>query len=181
MSVPRARSSDEAHLFMALHPCGVCGDGSFVPVVREVLEDGVLVTHYTGRCDTCRALRDFRFRIDREPEGDGPRFGGDEPSEIIDAGQWLRGVDRVLAETPSNILGVSEEEWRARRYMFAAAAESVGEVLKFIPAGDDAVPPGAFWTASGREMRDAVPERFERDRLEQLRGVCLELAARFAG
>lgn len=177
-------------MFMALHPCGRCGDAAFTPVVRQDLDDGVLITRYTGRCAGCRTVRDFRFRVDREwaddeqgppADSDGPRFGTKDPSEIIDAGQWLRGADRILADTPSNILGVSAEEWRARRYMFAAAAESVGEVLKFIPGGADTVPSSAFWTDSGREMYERVPDRFERDRLEHLRGVCLELAARFAG
>lgn len=173
-------------MFMALHPCGRCGDAEFAPVVRQLREDGGLVTRYTGRCGTCRALRDFRFRVDREREDGGAglddvRFGADDPSEIIDAGQWLRAADRILAETPSNVLGVSAREWRERRYMFTAAAESVGELLKFIPDGADAVPPTAFWTDSGREMRGRAPDRFERDRLEHLRGVCLQLAARFSG
>ena len=155
-------------MFMALHPCEKCGDESFAPLVRQVVEDGVLVTRYTGQCDTCRTVRDFRFRVDDEWSDEEPRFGKDDPSELIDAGQWLRAADQILADTPSNILGVSEAEWAERHYMFTAAAECVGEVVKFIPDGADAVPPQAFWTDSGREMRDRVTDRFERDKLEQL-------------
>jgi len=177
-------------MFMALHPCERCGDESFAPVVQQVTEDGVLITRYTGQCNTCRTVRDFRFRVDKEwaddeqgppLDPDEPRFGKTDPSEVIDAGQWLRAADQILADTPSNILGVSEAEWRERHFMFTAAAECVGEVAKFIPDGADTVPSTAFWTDSGREMRDRVPDRFERDKLEHLRGVCLELAARFAG
>jgi hypothetical protein len=110
-----------------------------------------------------------------------PEFGRAEPSEIIDAGQWLRCADRIQAATPASVLGVSADEWRARRYMFKAAAESVGEVLKFIPGDADDVPPRGFWTEDGRAERDRDPHRFRRDRLEHLRLVCLDLAARFAG
>ena len=153
------------------------------------VEDRVLVTRYGGRCPTCRHEREFRFRIDNELAEDGqtaplipgePEFGRAEPSEIIDAGQWLRSADRILAATPSSVLGVSAEEWRARRYMFRAAAESVGEVLKFIPDDADEVPDRSFWTDDGRVERDRAPDRFRREKLEHLRLVCLDLAARFA-
>jgi hypothetical protein len=176
-------------MYMALYPCG-CGDERFAAALRMTLEDGVLVTHYSGRCRTCHTQRDFAFCIDDEfsPDGDDPpltpgepEFGrGTEPSEIIDAGQWLRSADRIVAVTPSNILGTSEEEWLARRYMFKAAAQSVGEVLKFIPADLDDVPDRAFWTDDGRAERDRAPDRFRRDKLERFRHACLELASRYS-
>jgi hypothetical protein len=190
MSAPRARSSVEAHVYMSLHPCASCGDENFDPVVRMIFEDGVLVTRYTGRCRTCRSERDFRFRVDKEWEADEhgpaltpgePQFGKSDPSEIIDAGQWLRAADLIMAETPSNVLGLSVEEWRERRYLFTAAAESVGEVLKFIPDGADRVPSHCFWTGSGREMLSLVPDRFTRDNLEHQRAIARELAARYRG
>jgi hypothetical protein len=176
-------------MYMALHPCGACGDEQFSKAIRMTVDGDALITRYTGRCRTCHAERDFRFRIDNEFAGDGHTapstagelgFGPADPSEIIDAGQWLQCADRIIASTPSSILGVSEEEWRTRRYMFQAAAESVREVLKFIPAGADDVPPDSFWTDDGRDLRDRVPGRFRRDKLEHLRLACLDLAARFA-
>jgi hypothetical protein len=176
-------------MFMALHPCA-CGDERFAPAVRMTLDDGELVTHYAGRCRTCHTGREFAFRIDDEFTADGehppltpgePEYGrGPEPSEIIDAGQWLRSAERIVAATPSNILGVSEREWLARRYRFKAAAESVGEVLKFIPADLDDVPDHAFWTDDGRAERDRAPDRFRRDKLERFRHTCLELAQRYS-
>jgi hypothetical protein len=188
MSAPRARSSVEAHAYLGLHPCPQCGDERFDPVVAVLVEDGVLITRYTGRCRTCRSAREFRFRIDEEwadnDLGPGltpgpPRFGKSDPSEIIDAGQWLRAADLIMSETPTNILGVSENEWRERQYLFTVAAESVGEVLKFIPDGADRVPSTCFWTDLGREMRDQAPQRFARDKLEHQRAVARELAARY--
>jgi hypothetical protein len=187
-------------MYMALHPCGACGDEKFARTVRMIVDGDALITRYTGPCRTCHAGRDFRFRIDDEfadaetadaESADGgrtppltagePEFGRAGASEIIDAGQWLQCADRIIAATPSAILGVPEDEWRRRRYMFKAAAESVGEVLKFIPAGSDDVPPDSFWTDDGRDLRDRVPGRFRRDKLEHLRLACLDLAARFAG
>jgi hypothetical protein len=176
-------------MYMALHPCGACGDDRFVKAMRMSVDGGTLVTRYEGPCRTCRTSRDFAFRIDNEFADDGqtqpltpggPEFGRAAASEIIDAGEWLRSADRIIAATPSSILGVSPEEWRRRRYMFKAAAESVGEVLKFIPDGADEVPSQFFWTDDGREVRDRAPGRFRRDKLEHLRLACLDLAARFA-
>jgi hypothetical protein len=181
-------------MFMALHPCPTCGDEQFDAVVRNSLagEAGTagddLETAYSGPCHTCGTAREFRFRIDDETETDGetvplalgePEFGRATPSAIIDAGQWLQSADRILAATPSNVLGVSEEEWEARRFLFKTAAESVAEVLKFIPAGADGVPPQGFWTDEGRAAHDASPERFQRAPLERLRLACLDLTARY--
>jgi len=205
MPALHARSSAEAHLFMALHPCPSCGDEQFEAVVRSSLASpagrtgsagsasragsaGDLETAYVGSCRTCGAGREFRFRIDDETETDGgtvplalgePEFGRGTPSTIIDAGQWLRSADRILAATPSNVLGVSEEEWQARRFLFKAAAESVAEALKFIPAGTDDVPPQGFWTEEGRAVHETSPERFHRAPLERLRLACLDLTARY--
>jgi hypothetical protein len=188
MAVLHARSSAEAHLYMAIHPCAACGDDQFDTVVRNSLAGDDLVTAYQGPCRTCRADREFRFRIDDETVADGespplatgePEFGRATPSTIIDAGQWLRCADRILDTTPNNVLGVSEDEWQARRFLFKAAAESVGEVLKFIPDGADGVPEHGFWTADGRAERDRAPGRFRRAPLERLRFACLDLTATY--
>jgi hypothetical protein len=191
MPAPRARTSAEAHLYMALNPCPGCGDEQFHVTVHTTLVDGDLLTRYTGPCRTCTAAREFSFDIgDSGDSGDvgdigdidsagEVEFGRDEPSALIDAGQWLTCAERIIASTPTTILGVSEDEWRARRFMFRTAAESVGEVLKFIPDGADAVPPQAFWTDDGRAARDRTPDRFRRAHLHRLRAACLELVARY--
>lgn len=175
-------------MYMALHPCA-CGDERFALALRMTVEDGALVTRYAGRCRNCHAWREFAFRVDDEFAADGahppltrgePQFGrGTEPSEIIDAGLWLRSADRIVAATPTNILGVSENEWLKRRYLFKTAAECVGEVLKFIPGDLDDVPDTAFWTDEGRADRDRDPVRFRRDKLERFRQTCLELVGRY--
>jgi hypothetical protein len=171
-----ARSSAEAHLYMAIHPCGDCGDADFDATVRTALAGDDLVTVYTGPCRSCRAEREFRFRIDDET---GDDFGAGTPSTIIDAGQWLRCAESILEATPNTVLGVPAEEWHARRFLFRTAAGSVGEVLKFIPAGADDVPPQGFWTDDGRAEHARAPERFHRAALERLRSACLDLTATY--
>jgi hypothetical protein len=183
MPAPRARTSAEAHLYMALNPCPGCGDEQFHVAVHTTLVGGDLLTRYTGPCRTCAAAREFSFAIEDSEDSedvDDVEFGGPEPSTLIDAGQWLTCAERVIASTPTTMLGVSEDEWRARRFMFRAAAESVGEVLKFIPDGAQGVPSHAFWTDDGRAARDRTPDRFRRAHLDRLRAACLELTARYA-
>jgi hypothetical protein len=177
-----ARTSAEAHLYMVIHPCGNCGDAEFDTTVGVALAGADLVTGYRGPCRSCKAEREFQFRIDDEPPPSTvePTFGAAAPSTIIDAGQWLGCADRILEATPNTVLGVPVEEWRARRFLFATAAESVGEVLKFIPDGADGVPPQGFWTEEGRAVRDRAPERFRRAALERMRLACLDLTATYA-
>ena len=49
--------------------------------------------------------------------------------------------------------------------MLAVARAAVDEVVKFVPAGQDAVPEDEFWTPEGRAVRDAEPGRFRLERL----------------
>ena len=172
-----ARSSAEAHLYMAIHPCGDCGDADFDATVRTALAGDDVVTVFSGPCRSCRAEREFRFRID---DATADEFGGATPSTIIDAGQWLRCADRILETTPNTVLGVPAEEWQARHFLFRTAAGSVGEALKFIPHGADGVPPQGFWTDEGRAEHARAPQRFRRAELERLRLACLDLTATYA-
>jgi hypothetical protein len=45
------------------------------------------------------------------------------------------------------------------------ARAAVGEVIKFVPPGQDVVPADEFWTPQGRRVFDAEPGRFRLDRL----------------
>jgi hypothetical protein len=172
-----ARSSAEARLYMAIHPCADCGDAEFDLTVRTSLAGADLLTVYSGPCRSCRAEREFRFLIESDTADE---FGAAAPSTLIDAGQWLRCADRILEATPNTVLGVPAEEWRARRFLFRTAAGSVAEVLKFIPDGADSVPPQGFWTDEGKAEHARAPARFRRAELERLRLACLDLTATYA-
>src|SRR5262249_52152813 len=85
---PVARSSHEAHLYMDLPACE-CGETRFPRASAVVtLPGGELASRYTGACAGCGRPREFVFRLaeDAAP-GDGIRYGGDQPSELIDAGE----------------------------------------------------------------------------------------------
>lgn len=132
--------------------------------------DGVLALRYAGVCQGCGETREHLFSLPaREvmPEG-WPTFGGPEPSELIDAGEWMWISDLTASNVPAE-----EEDARAALSM---AEKAVEEVLKFIPDGEDDVPLRAFWSERGQQVRDAEPGRFRRERLEVVRDTYRELA-----
>src|SRR5438105_292162 len=97
MPLPRARTRNEAHLYMSLVPCP-CGESDFDRDV-DVLSVTPRVLHFFGRCVQCGRSREFTFEIAQPPGPDvggaalddgGPGLGyGDAPSTLIDAGQWM--------------------------------------------------------------------------------------------
>lgn len=181
MTLRLARTSAEAYLYMGLTPCDICGETDFVPVGGPVLVAGVLASQYAGRCGHCGVPREFRFRLPEEIAhfaAESPRFGGDEPSELLDAGQWLGLADRIGAATPAvppSDLDLRHEAWIDLR----SAAAAVDEVLKFIPPGADSVPATALWSDAGRAFYARDPTRFARMELHQLRRRYLGLADSF--
>ena len=164
MTVPLARSSEEAHLYMELHPCA-CGEADLDAVSSVGRVDGDWISRYTGRCVECRRERVFEFRQPEElaVPGEGAWAAGAQPSELLDAGEWLFVADAYgSAETDAGP--------QVRTDLLAAAA-ALDEVLKFLPDGADEVPESAFWSVRGRAVRAAEPGRFRRARLEAARGV----------
>ena len=155
-----ARTRDEVLLYLELHPCLDCG------TVETSWEDGLaqvddeLVITYAGSCPGCGAEREYLFGLpQRETPGDFPNFGGPEPSELLDAGQWLAVADRAAGS-----VAVDDRSEVAEAVM-AIARAAVAEVVKFIPPGADVVPEDAFWTCAGRDIREAEPGRFRLERL----------------
>lgn len=107
-----------------------------------------------------------------------PGFGGDEPSEIIDAGQWLALADVASKSVPATPPARPEERHRHFHAM-QNAVFALEEVLKFIPSGEQFVPDSAIWTAEGQAIRVREPGRFRRLRLEAVlkayRGILEQL------
>ncbi len=158
MTLPAARTRDEALLYLDLTPCA-CGsvETPWESGVVEVAERLAVV--YAGDCADCGAEREHLFGLpERETAPAGwPTFGGPEPSRLIDAGEWLWVADHVASSVPPG----PEEGARA----LAMARAAVEEVLKFVPHGGDRVPDQAFWTDRGRRVRAAEPGRFRVERL----------------
>ncbi|MEU6407414.1 hypothetical protein [Microbispora sp. NPDC046933] len=162
-----ARSRDEAHLYLDLHPCA-CGsaDTDWDSGLESV--EGELVTCYEGRCAACGAEREHLFALpEREVTPTGfPTFGGAEPSELLDPGEWLWVADLTAGNVPED----------GERQALSIARAAVEEVIKFVPPGQDEVPEDAFWSERGRAVRAAEPGRFRLDRLLVVRDTYRELA-----
>src|SRR5688500_13011920 len=97
MVLPVARTNAEAHLYMDLHPCA-CGEIRFPRTSSVVTSpDGVLASRYAGTCPQDGTEREFLFRLPERvlaPPLDGAvMYGGSEPSELIDPGEWLSVAD----------------------------------------------------------------------------------------
>jgi hypothetical protein len=156
-----ARTGDETLLYLELHPCEDCGSIDIPWEHGLADDDGELVISYTGTCANCGAEREYLFALpERESVGPFPHFGGAEPSELIDAGQWLGVADQAAGSVPADT--VLDEE---AAVVLRVARAAVEEVIKFVPPGADVVPDAAFWTSEGRQLRDAEPGRFRLERL----------------
>ncbi|WFE25977.1 hypothetical protein O7623_21800 [Solwaraspora sp. WMMD791] len=183
--LPAARSSAEARLYLDLHPCD-CGEARFTPQVEVVaLADGDLATRYQGNCAGCGTAREFLFRLPAEPlrpaAGAAFAYGGPEPSRLIDPGEWLAVADQYADLVPADFAAADaavvdsvdpDAADPLRRRAAAALSRAVAaldEVLKFIPADADEVPPDTVTSEVGQRMRRREPGRFRRDRLTALR------------
>jgi hypothetical protein len=165
-----ARTPDEAHLFMDLHPCD-CGELQFERRSSLVASGDEMIRVYRGECARCDKPREFRFRLPDRPllTGDLPEFGDDRPSELLDPGEWMLVADQHASRPKAT--------WRdlgiARAAMF--------EILKFMSGEDEAVPDAAFTSERGRQLRDAEAGRFRRARLEAVLATYDELLTKHRG
>jgi hypothetical protein len=103
-------------------------------------------------------------------------YGGPEPSEIIDAGQWLIIADLAARSVPATRSPVLEERAGQREDM-RMAVDAIAEILKFIPDREPVVPDSAFWTPEGRAKRGQEPGRFHRHQLEVVLETCRRILA----
>jgi hypothetical protein len=170
MTFAVARTRDEAQLYLELKPCPDCGsiDTPWEHGLTEI--DGELAISYAGVCPGCGAEREYLFGLPaRETRAvSWPTFGGPEPSELLDAGQWMEVADRAVGAVPADPVEAGR--------VLAVARAAVDEVVKFVPAGADAVSEEEFWTPEGRAVRDAEPGRFRLDRLLVVRDTYQDLA-----
>jgi hypothetical protein len=164
-----ARSNEEAHLYLDLHPCP-CGGADAARDSAVGVDGGQWIVRYTCVCSHCGRSRVVEFRQPESPARPAPGAWsvGPEPSELLDAGEWLWVSDRY-ASAPVELAGLTAEEAAQAREDLAAAGGALDEVVKFLPAGAEEVPPSAFWTERGRQMYRAEPARFQRSRLESVR------------
>lgn len=177
----RMRSNAEGHLYMELQPCP-CGARGFDADSAVISVEDELAARYTGNCPECGRHREYVFLLPAEPTlrlFDELWFGADEPSELLDAGDWLWLSDRLSNNIPPRPDGMDAQTRLAAWDDLRTAAAAVSEVMKFVPAGQDRVPPSAFWSEESRATHRESPHRFDRARLEVLRQTYQEMATRF--
>lgn len=182
MTLSRARSSAEAHLYMRLQACEVCGATEFSPDSSVVMVDGELASRYTGICPQCGTVREFTFLLPDEvifPNEEEPEFGDDQPSELLDPGEWLWLADASAGAAPAQPDGLSAQARQEALIDLRTAAAAVGEVLKFIPDGAEEVPSEAFRSPRGRAVYAQEPGRFRRGRLEVVQTTYRDISDRF--
>ena len=185
MALPVARTRDEAHLYMDMRPCVTCGKSEVHWDTALTTDDGSPARRYTGTCPGCGSAREFIFRLPIRPllprPGDVVLFGAEEPSELLDAGEWLYVAD-ICAQAA--VGGPDREPGpiltpEARESLIVAIA-AMDEVLKFIADGRDEVPRGGFWSDRGRRLRQTEPGRFCRRRLLSVRNSYRDALSRAA-
>jgi hypothetical protein len=158
-----ARTRDEAILFLDLRPCERCGSVDMTWDSALVFIDGRAARSYFATCPACGLERKYTFWAPdprtqpARPEG-AVSFGGPEPSELLDAGEWLWVADLTASRVPVND---QRAAWRA----LAIATAAMDEILKFVPPEAREVPDSGFWSARGHRVRAEEPGRFDRERL----------------
>jgi hypothetical protein len=167
----RARTRAEAEIYLSLVGCSCPEIGLGCDV--EVLSWHPQVLRFAGGCPRCGYRREAVIEVAGPPGAEGPetpRGFGDEPSELIDAGQWLAvswKLARAARELTAGAAGTAQVRATYHRLRLAAAA--VDEILKFLLPDTDLVSADGFWTADGMAVREAMPEWFTRERLLALR------------
>ncbi len=160
MELLRAQSRIEASLYLRVAACADCGQGPLEQVGRR--DDGPL-THLVARCAHCGASRELAFAWP-PPADIGSELinPADEPSAIIDAGQWLS-LHYLLIESAGHT-----EDKTERRSLTSRAGQALDEALKFY-ADDELPPETAFFGESSRRAYAEHPEKFARQRLRDMR------------
>lgn len=174
-----ARTNAEAHLYMDYRPCS-CGERRFARTSTVVTIDGVLASRYTGACARCAAPRRFEFRLPAEilqAPAEGVMFGGADPSELLDPGEWLSIADDYARSVPVDSK-LDGDALRSAKHRLATAVAALDEVRKFVPWNAVEVPASAFTTPLGRAIWDKEPGRFRAIRLDAARGAYAQAAGR---
>jgi hypothetical protein len=160
--LPSARSALEASIAIFLEPCPACGAHGLNAAPETVVEDGEPFLRFAGPCPTCATPREYLFPRSDEVVVDGRQIGGDGPSRLLDAGQWVRYALFLADGTPEEPDGLSAEDRADARLDLLLAADALAEALKFLPPGAEDLPRSAVWTEDGLAVFAEAPSRFGR-------------------
>ena len=175
-----AHSLAEAYLYLMATPCPSCGRGPLrgadshsVPA-RDTESTASPSRRWRIKvaCGACRSETTLVFQLHEPAEAaPDPEAGAtavvnptDEPSRIVDVGQWIV-LFRMITDAASK-----ESDKIEARHLGIEAAQCLEEALKFYDEVDnDLPPPEAFFTDASRERFRKVPQQFSKRRLIDLR------------
>jgi hypothetical protein len=169
MTLPFARTYNEAILFIRLRPCG-CGEMEAAWQDVPVTAGERPMWYFTGECAGCGRRREFTICM---PEGTTRRddvvYGdGEHPSEIIDPGEWL-GVSDLYGQRAEEVLNDENfggsDDVNVVYFALSARVSALDETLKFLPPNTDVMPEWLCRSITGRAVYEANPNRFARDAL----------------
>ena len=165
-------------MYLMVTPCPNCSDGPWEITAEyagtETDQPGRMLL---ARCVHCGAEKKFLFDWTDSPEDrndDSPNSSvelinpADQPSRIIDLGQWLS-LFYLLVEKAA-----AAGRTDARRVGFQAA-QCLDEGLKFYTEDDELPPKSAFFVTSSRQAFAEYPEKFARQRLRDMRSKLPDL------
>lgn len=161
----KAHSLAEANLYFQATACPRCASG---PVASLHAEDdtsdksGAIRRTEVGLCASCGSELCAVFQIPPASEVADPTAINptDEPSRIIDLGQWI-----TLAHVHTERAAKSTDPRHVRR-LNLQAAQCLVEALKFYDDPDNDLPPlEAFFCDPSRERFRTHPQQFSRQRL----------------
>jgi hypothetical protein len=159
---------------MDLHPCG-CGADTFER--RHHLEQvaDAMMAVYEGVCPDCGSPRSYAFRTADEPPPAPPAFGGADPSQIIDPGEFMWISDQISTDVGLQMLNTPQPTHQKFHSELAYAVAALEEVVKFLPEGADRISDRLFTSQRGRRVWEKDPNAFERqwlmDKLDRKRRI----------
>jgi len=169
----QAHTVNEAHYYLMVTACRECSKGPWViESSDEPQPDSTRMLR--AKCKSCQACREFRFACEHEVPASGPEAEminpGDEPSKIIDLGQWMS-LFYLMVESAAN--APSRPETRRMGYR---AALCLGEAMKFY-ADNELPPQEAFFSAGTAGVFREHPENFARAKLRNMQAKLPMLGA----
>ncbi len=165
-----ANSLVEAYLYLKVTPCASCGRGPLRGSEPRLAGEagGASTVTIAVTCAACRCETTETFHLEDPQIGEHSTLPGinptDEPSHILDVGQWIV-LFRMLTEEAAR-----EADRVQARSLGIKAARCLDEALKFYDEQDNDLPPSeAFFCKTSRARFRESPEQFSRQRLLGMR------------
>lgn len=174
------RSSEEKQLpsysvterifYLMTLQCEHCRSGPFARVSSECSGDGKVDIWYV-RCRACNSGRRLLFDRTKLRLDDPPAEAGqlpvvnpfDDPSELLDVGQWL-----ALFYAVTSAAAAQSDRAEVQRLGYEATL-CLEEALKFYPSDSELPRPDSFFTDNSKRRFKEHPEQFARDKLHVMR------------